>query len=324
MDTTIVSDIIKGGEESQSINVCYAFIGNLPSYTIEQAHQLRLFYDGPAYFILNDYENPIVKILQDKYKIIIIRYEDVIHNDFVKLIKRTYKKFCIVHGLKGREKLFIYSFERFYVLYNLIVKHSLQNIIFLEIDNLIYDDPRNWLNALKNVDVAYMFDNYNRASAGVSYFKNHAILADLLEHFNVFIENHNGFIDEMSALYSFYELMDKKKEGKCMAFLPIHWSDPKKPPQSYDLSKEFNNSIFDASSIGIYLAGFDPVHTRGKTIIGKKNPRALIDYTKYKYEDIYDDKGRKIPYILHDGVLTRINNLHIHSKSLVSQLSAPL
>jgi hypothetical protein len=307
------------------MNVCYSFIGPLPSYSIEQAHQLRLFYNGPAYFILNDYNNPNVTLLRDKYNINIIRYDDVIHTDFIKLIGKTKHKFYILHNSKGRENLFIYSFERFYVLYNLMIKYSLNNVLFIELDNLVYDDPRKWLSAVKDVDMAYLFDNNDRASAGISFIQNHKVLLKMLEYFNIYIENDTGFINEMSAMARFYQYMEKKGGGTFnVSFLPIHWNDPTKPPQSYALSNMFADSIFDAAAIGVYLAGGDTHHTGGKIILGKKNQWSLIDYTNYKFIYIKDEEDRKIPYIVKDSSHIRINNLHIHSKDLINHLSKPL
>jgi len=308
------------------MNICYAFIGPVPSYAIEQVHQLRLFYDGPAYFILNDYNNPIVKKMQDMYNIHIIRYDDVVDTSFNAMIHTLSHKFMIMHRLQGREKLFIYSFERFYVLYNLMKKYSLTNVLFLELDNLIYDEPHNWIKALEQVDMAYVFDNYDRASAGISYIRHADILHQLLIYFNAYIQNHTGFINEMSALYRFYDFMKKKHtSGKFrVSFLPIHWKDSTNPSQSYECSDIFKDSIFDALSIGIYLAGIDTYHSDGKIVTKKKNPWGLIDYTSYTYEYIYDEKGRKIPYILNGATHVRINNLHIHSKDLINHLSKPL
>ncbi len=323
MSHAIVRRIHDAMTRPSPMNVCYCFIGTLPSYILEQAYQLRLFYDGPAYCILNDVSSPIVKILQDTYKIQIIPYEEVVHTQFLQLIERTGHKFHIAHGLKGREKLFIYSFERFYVLYNLMRKYSLRNVLFLELDNLIYDDPRQWLHSLEHIDIAYLFDNYDRASAGISYIRHADILQTMLGYFTIYIQNDTGFINEMSALYRFYEFMEKKKTAR-MSFLPIHWKDPAQPPQTYALSNVFKDSIFDALSIGIYLAGIDTYHSMGKIETKKKSPWGLIDYTSYTYEYIYDEKGRKIPYILHEGRRFRINNLHIHSKDLVHHLSKPM
>jgi hypothetical protein len=80
--------------------------------------------------------------------------------------------------LIGRENLFIYSFERFFVLYNLMIQRNLSDVFFLELDNLVYDDPINWLNSFKLSDMSYMFDNIDRASSGIAYIKNIQILLD--------------------------------------------------------------------------------------------------------------------------------------------------
>jgi hypothetical protein len=305
------------------MNVCYAYIGPLPSYSIEQVHQLRLFYNGPAYFILSDYTNPLVTILKEKYDIQIIHYNDVKHNDFNAMLERIGQKFLILHGLKERKNLFIYSFERFYILYNLMVQYSLTNVLFLEIDNLIYDEPQNWLKPLEDIDFACLFDNESRASAGVSYIKNTDALQTVLTSFNSYIETETGLLNEMSALYAF---MKKEKEDKHIhvAFLPVHWEDDKYPVESFELSNVFTKSIFDAAAIGIFLGGLDTFHTGGIVKPGHKNKFSLIDYTIYKFVYIDDEKGRKIPYIQNGDTQLRINNLHIHSKDLIHHLSSPL
>ena len=99
------------------MNIVYAFVGTLPSYSVETVHQTRLFYDGPIYFILNDLTSPYISILE-QYNVIIIPYDSVVNHDFTSLLAVTYNKFCIPKGLKGRENLFIHSFERFYLLHN--------------------------------------------------------------------------------------------------------------------------------------------------------------------------------------------------------------
>jgi hypothetical protein len=169
--------------------VAYAFVGTLPSYCIETVHQLRLFFDGTVYFIINDYTSEYIPILKNRYNITIIRYEDVVHSEFNILVNRKQSKFEIISGLKGREKLFIHAFERFYLLLNLMNQYSLTDILFLELDNLLYNDPRQWQDLFARQEMAYMFDYYNRASSGISYIKNTQILNDFLTHCTSFIEN---------------------------------------------------------------------------------------------------------------------------------------
>lgn len=162
--------------------VAYAFIGPLPSYSIDTIHQMRLFYDDEIYFIISDLNSPHLETLKNKYDVKVINYNELIHDEFNKIVNSNYKKFCIVNRLKGREKLFIYSFERFFILYNLMKSYNLENVFFLELDNLIYDDPRTWEKSFQLKEIAYMYDNHNKCSSGICYIKNCDILLKFLNN----------------------------------------------------------------------------------------------------------------------------------------------
>jgi hypothetical protein len=71
------------------MNIVYCFIGHLPHYSVDTVYQTRLFYDGPIYFIISDYESPYVKKLLE-YKVSIVRYDDVRHARFEECIKENY------------------------------------------------------------------------------------------------------------------------------------------------------------------------------------------------------------------------------------------
>jgi hypothetical protein len=301
------SDIAKS-----PMHVVYAFIGPLPSYSIDTVHQLRLFYDGPVYFIINDLANPMADILKNQYGVTIVPYESVKDDAFNALVNRVYHKFCIVPSLKGREKLFIYAFERFYLLHGLMKKEGLKNIFFAELDNLIYDDPRKWLDGFTLNEMSYMFDNYNRGASGVCFVRSTEILESFLNHCSTFIEFSTGFIDEMTALYKFWE-----KNKARIGMLPVHWDSDSVPPVASEHYDKYNGSIFDAASLGIFIGGMDPHHTGGIIKKGLRGKWSLIDYTHYTYKWDVDTAGRNIPYIQHpNGSWLRINNLHIHSKDL--------
>jgi hypothetical protein len=293
------------------MNIVYAFIGPLPSYTIDTIHQLRLFYDGPAFLILNDYNNPSLSVLENTYHVTIIKYDDVYHHEFNTVVNLCYNKFCIVNSLKGREKLFIYSFERFFVLYNLMCEYKLENVFFVELDNLIYDDPRKWLPSFQQKGLAFMFDNYNRGASGVCYIKDTKSFETLLHYFTEFILYDTGFISEMDALYKFWQ-----KHSADVQLLPIHWPTDTYPIETYSNFEAYNNTVFDAASMGIYLGGMDPHHTKGVIVKGLKGQWSLIDYTGYTFEWRLDKQGRKIPYVSDGAHWYKINNLHIHSKDL--------
>jgi hypothetical protein len=293
----------------------YAFVGPLPSYSLETIHQARLFFDGDIYFIISDIENPLVETLKTKYSVHIVPYESVKDENFNHLISVTESKFCIVKTLKGRERLFIHAFERFFVLANLMKQKALSDVFFLELDNLMYNDPRLWEESFKKYDMSYMFDNYNRASSGICYVKNTDILNMYLDHNVIFILSTTEFVNEMTTLYTFWEQNQSR-----VGMLPTHWIDSSQPSQTY---QEFNdyNSVFDALSMGIYLGGIDPHHSKGKLTLGLKSEWGLVDYTKYMYEWKMDEMGRKIPYVYNGSSWVRINNLHIHSKNLEACLS---
>jgi hypothetical protein len=302
------------------MNLVYAFIGTLPSYSIDTVHQARLFYDGPIYFIVSDYESPLVETLRTKYSVTIVRYDSVVDEEFNKVVARNYHRFEIVPNLKGREKLFIYSFERFYVLHNLMKQQNLQHVLFAELDNLLYNDPREWLDGFLTHDMSYMFDNVNRGASGIAFIRSTTLLAEFLKCCSEFIDSANEFLNEMTVLYKFW-----MTHSTTVQLLPIYWIDPAHPPQANATFPLFN-SVFDAASMGICLGGMDPHHTQGIIVKGLYSRSTYHDFSKYTYSWKKDEKERLIPYILRptDNTWIRINNLHIHSKELGPCLSRPL
>jgi hypothetical protein len=303
------------------MNLVYVFIGSLPKYSIDTVHQTRLFYDGPIYFIISDYESPYVKILES-YNVTIVKYDEVICREFNEVLEKTYSKFCIVDKLVGREKLFIYSFERFFVLYMLMHQRNIQDIFFMELDNLIYDSPLKWLEQFSRKEMAIMFDRYDGLSSGVCYIKNLDILKCFCEFSLLYILHSNEFLSEMRVLVQFYGA-----EANRIQLLPILWPDSQYPIQAYETFPIYN-SIFDAAAIGIYIGGIDPYHVgedkEYKKIYGNKSGWSLIDYTVYSYKWERDELGRNIPYVYNGTSWIRINNLHVHSKELKPMLSIPL
>jgi hypothetical protein len=221
-------------------------------------------------------------------------------------------------GLKveNRDKLFIYSFERYYILHKFMLLYKVNNIFFMELDNLIYENPQKWLSSFSKKDFGYMIDNHDRGASGVAYIKNTEILSNFLEFCNYYIKSavprskRSSILNEMEALDKFYKI-----NSNSIQILPTHWPDVTLPSI---LSNSFDhyNSIFDAAAFGIYFGGLHPYHTKGDIIKHVKNPLSIIDCTLYKYEWREDEKGRKIPYVFNGTTWLRINNLHIHTKKL--------
>ena len=299
------------------MNIVLSFIGKLPLYIIYCIFQIRIYNKNiPIYLIYNDYNSNIIKKIED-LNVILIDYNDIKNN--MEILNNVKNKFSIINGLKDRKYLFFRSFERFYLLRNLTKKNNLNDILFLEIDNLVYKDPVVILKILKeiNANISFMIDNINRASTGLAYFKDYASIEKITTYFDsYYLKNKmNTFLNDMGAIYAF----SKKNTDICYILPSIHHSDSNMNIL-YNNYKSFN-SIFDPSTYGIYLLGHDVFHTGGKIVLYQKNKWGYI--TPNKNIQWITENGLKKPYIIENQKKILINNLHVHSKDLINGLSKP-
>ena len=98
---------------------CLSFVGILPEYIIECVHQIRCYYNGEIYLIINDLNSVHLQKIE-KYNVIIIDYKTVISDIFLQTADNHIKKILYIDTLYGREELFLRSFERFFLLQNLL------------------------------------------------------------------------------------------------------------------------------------------------------------------------------------------------------------
>jgi len=300
------------------MRIVYSYVGPLPDYTMDTIRQTRFFFKGPIYFILNDLTSPLVSIMKEEHQVIIVPYEQVVDKEFNECIDAYFHKFTIL-DVKHREKLFIYAFERFFLLYQLMKQENLTNIFFIELDNLIYDNPLNWENGFCASEMAFMFDNYDRCASGICFIKHHDILSKFRTcciEYIVHTDITRHFMTEMQALDQFW-----KQHPHEVQILPTHWPSSMAPPETYQWFQRYGSSIFDSAGLGIYFGGIDPMHTNGLIMTGLRAPWSAIDYTPYHFEWKKDEEGRLIPYVRQEDQWIRINNLHIHSKQLRPHLS---
>ena len=296
------------------MKVVYSFVGKLPEYTILSIEQVRKFYSGDIYLILDDLESNVIEKIKH-LNVKLISYDTVRSFKFDNINSKYGSKFNVCNWVKGRELLFMRSFERFYILEELMKKYSLQDVLFLEIDNTIYFDPMDYITQFRQKGLSYMFDNIKHCSSGLAYIRDVDSLSDLTDFFSYWIPNSNDFVSEMGALYDYYTNNKSKVQ-----LLPVLWNDGKYPEMAHYNYNKFN-TVFDAFAIGVYMFGLDSCHTGGKIITGQKSKFSMIDYTNYSFQWKEDEKGRKIPFILTPSGYKRINNLHIHSKDLKSAMS---
>jgi hypothetical protein len=300
--------------------VALSFIGKLPEYIVDTIYQTRLFFNHDIYLIVNDMDSPHLKKL-NKFNVIIVNYQEVFSKEFAECYERNKAKFVVLYGLHERAQLFIRCFERFFLLYYLMRNYGISDGLFMELDNLIYDDPRNWLSELSKYELCYMFDNDNRCSSGIMYVKNCNSLVMLLNFTIKYIDDYQSteWMNEMTLLWCYQSYVQHFNN---VQIIPTHWNELQYPQSSENFDK-YNDSIFDAAAIGIYLFGNDPNATNQPAEPGVKNKFSLIDYTCYEYDWIIDDKGRKIPHIFNGDKWIKINNLHIYTKDLKKALSVP-
>jgi len=303
--------------------ICLSFVGILPEYIIDNIHQIRCYYAGEVYLITNDLNSVhLKKIEESNYNIHIVDYNSVICDRFLEVANTNKLKILTLADLHGREELFLRSFERFFLLQNLLKQTNTTDCLFLELDNLIYDDPHKWIDSFSKHELCYMFDSAQncwggaRFASGLMYIKNADALDGFLSCILDMINNDHGFISEMLALGRYYENNQDK-----VGVLPSYWKDSSVPSIAYLNYDKYDDTIFDASAMGIYLLGMDPFHTNGVIVKNLKSHWADIDYSQQKFEWKTDEKGRKSPYIWNGEKWLLINVLHVHSNDLKGGLS---
>lgn len=305
------------------MHIVLSFIGILPEYILYCLYQIRLYNQKiPIYLIYSDYNSKFLNKIKN-FNVNLIDYKDV--NKNITILNNLKEKFIVVNGLKDRKELFFRSFERLYLLRNLMELLKLEDALFLEIDNLIYDDPIKWFDIFKkeNLKIAFMIDNLNRASIGISYFKDFKSVKKITDHYDNFYlkyTNHerkkklnNTLLNEMTAIYDFYI----KNKDDCF-ILPTSNIYHNKVPELNSNYSIFN-FLFDSASYGIYLLGYDTHHTKNKIVLHQKSIWSHIKPSNNIFWT--EDNGLKKPYLLADDKKIFIKNLHVHSKDLKSGLS---
>jgi len=299
------------------MNLILSFVGKLPEYIIDCIYQIRLYYTGTLYLIYDDYSSSLLNEI-NKFNVILIKYDDVNSDSKERLLKYA-NKFIETPGLEGRPKLFLTSFERMFLVNELIIKYDLTDNIFMEIDNLIYNNPEKWIEEFSKKEVAYMFHYKEHCSTGILYIKSKTSMKPILDYMIKYIETENdAWVSEMKAFYKF-----EKSNENYSYIMPSLFEDKKNNIIEKKIYENYSNHVFDPASYGQFLLGFDIFHTAGVIVTGKSNEAFYIVNNRYKIEWQTATDGYKKPYILDENKneWILINNLHVHSKDLKSGLS---
>lgn len=172
---------LQAHSNNATYSLVFVYLGEqLPDYIEYSTLQARSFNkECNIFLIINKAALKSHKKLLDKIErknITIIQCEDLIksqpHRDF----DDVYKK----HAVEGYWK---FTTERFFYIYELMIKYNLQNVFQVECDVLIYFDLKNYVPILQRnaTTIACPFQNEYLASVSFIYFADSAAIKGFVE-----------------------------------------------------------------------------------------------------------------------------------------------
>ena len=235
------------------MEIVYVFIGKLPHYIVETIHQARLFSKNKITLIYDDLTSPLIPAL-NSFDVTLVNYAQCVDTEFIEAVNTNIKKFCIAPHLGDRRLLFIRSFERFYVLRKYMEQTGAQNILFLELDVLIYFNPEQFLPILKGRDISFSYVSKDNMCSGICYIKNTEILKCLTDSFTEYIATADPtmFVNEMSAIAVFLKNPEYRRRAWT---LPSLWKDTRYSEELYEHFDLFQQSLFDGAGMGSNFPG---------------------------------------------------------------------
>lgn len=306
------------------MEVVYCFIGLLPSYIVDAVYQTRLFFPGKITLLCNDLESPFIQLLKP-YNLNIIDTKSFIPNDFIDCANRNEEKFCVANQLGPRKNLFLLSFARFFYLKEYMTKYSVSNVLFLELDVLIYKNPEELLNLFQQKEITLSYVANKMTCSGYTYIKDIQILNDITSYFIEFIDKSTGVsndtMSEMSALSSW---LNNPRNKQRVWMLPGLWQDDRYTKDIWEHFSTFQETLFDGAGIAIRVDGPDACHRKEWERRGKVWWGTEVQYSDYTYEWRMVNGYRVLHLQNPNGPMVPVNCLHVHNKNLQAFLSKPI
>lgn len=192
---------------------------------------------------------------------------------------------------------------RFVYIYEYMKQNNITDIIHIENDVMVYDNFDNLKDNFNKDKIYLVFDNINNVIPGIMYINNPTNLKIILDKY---VMNDCDMVN-----------LGKYYNKSFIEPFPIISIDN---DENY-FNKNFKsfNSIFDGAAIGQLLGGVDKRNDINANI-GFINDTCIVKFNNYKF---YWKKINELwnPYLEINNNLIKINNLHIHSKSLEKFLS---
>lgn len=304
------------------MEIVYVFLGKLPSYTVGAIHQSRSWSDGKITLICDDINSQYLSIIK-QYNVNVVNVDNYKDSNFIETVNTNQSKFCIAEKLGDRKLLFIKSFERFFILQKYMEMNNLENILFLELDLLIYFNPQELLPLLSQREATLAYVDKDMVCSAFFYVKSLPILKSITDYFLHFIlhKDEDKFLAEMVALSEWIKTPENQERIWMLPSIP---TDKKYNELTY---REFNTfkSVFDGMGIGISMTGPDYTH-RDEWIQKQK----VWWGTNVKYNEInYSWKTENKLRVLYgkgidDTEEYKVQCVHVHNKQLDFFLSKPM
>ena len=227
-----------------------------------------------------------------------------------------------------RNGFWTYVIERFFVLEEYLQHMGLSRALHLEGDNLIFAEAESLIEALTRMRgaIAVPFDHDHRAVAGLFWVGNILALSD----FTTFIAKLTS--DPSTPILNDMDLLGLFRGGRpdqidSLPVLPKTYAGEYRnlmgqmsnTPEQFSAGYEGFEGIFDANALGQYLDGVDPRNTGGQDSKGFINETAMHKYQDYVLHCPDSSQSGSIEPSIADkaGNVSRIINLHVHSKRLM-------
>ena len=276
------------------MNIVLTCIGNFQEYILVNIKQLIRLGHRSIYIITN-------REFFDKFS----QYAESIYLIAVEDLDDTYKYNANTQlDNQFRGGFWALTSARFFYLYECMRKYTIENVIHLENDVLIYYNIDVLYPLLDKTKLYLPFDTFQRNIASIMFIPNAPVFKTALDLYDLGKNDMENF-----AII--------QRQTHIIENFPIFINDSYHDADHQFVSKNFHQFqyIFDAAAIGQYLGGVDPRNIPGNTI-GFVNETCIIKYNEYSFtwKDV-DNISRPFIHIKDDCVVP-IFNLHIHSKAL--------
>lgn len=316
-----------------SANIAFVYIGNsLPAHAYRTIKQARVFNPESQIFLITSPR--IYSSLSKKDSFLKKTNLTLVHTRQLTPTKehQIFKKTNQLNN-SFRNGFWRLATERFFYLLDFMESQNVKNVFHFESDVMLYANVSELLSCIKTIpcDLCATLQTKNNCVPGIVYIRNANALRNLCTFINKKHIDYKGShplidLNDMNTLAEFHS----EQKGLSFELFPLLMPDYAKiykrrnidfPHNNTTLSfletnfNLFDNYIFDAAALGIYLDGYDRRNNPDSSA-GAIHYKALFNPAHFNFFWRKDSLGRKVPFILFNDKTYRIANLHFHSKNV--------